>query len=130
MFNLSYNRAHIRIRREIFMRITKLLFYSLVLFAGYHTIAYAETPSEFILMIKNHQFSPNTFTVPANKKIKLIVNNQDDTAEEFESYSLNREKVIPAKTQAKIFIGPLKPGKYDFFGEFHKDTATGKITAQ
>ena len=60
----------------------------------------------------------------------MIIDNQDASAEEFESYEMNREKVIPAKSKMSIFIGPLKPGKYPFFGEFNQATAHGVIIAE
>ncbi|MCH8348449.1 MAG: cupredoxin domain-containing protein [Proteobacteria bacterium] len=68
--------------------------------------------------------------VPAGVKIKLIVINQDPTPEEFESFELNREKIIGGGRTAIIYIGPLKPGEYPFFGEFNMDTALGKIIAE
>ena len=86
----------------------------------------ADTPS-FDIVIKDHKFQPETLEIPANTKVKLVVKNQDATPEEFESYQLNREKVIPGSSQATIFIGPLEPGTYPFFGEFNQKTAQGKI---
>jgi Cupredoxin-like domain len=86
--------------------------------------------NEASLTIKDHQFSPAELQVPANQRIKLTVHNQDSSAEEFESHSLNREKLIPAGAKAVIFIGPLKPGRYDFFGEFNPNTAKGAVIAQ
>jgi hypothetical protein len=68
--------------------------------------------------------------VKANTKIKLLVSNEDQTAEEFESFSLNRERVVPAGQSITIFLPPLKPGSYDFFGDFHPDTAQGKVIAE
>ena len=44
------------------------------------------------LQIKDHLFSPATIYLPAGEKIKLVIFNQDGTPEEFESFSLNREK--------------------------------------
>lgn len=88
-----------------------------------------ETPT-FEIVIKNHKFEPATLEVPAGKKVKLVVKNQDATPEEFESYELNREKVIAGNTQAIIFIGPLDPGTYPFFGEFNPATAQGKLVAK
>lgn len=85
---------------------------------------------EFALVIKNHRFEPAELKVPAGQRVKLIVDNQDGTAEEFESHSLNREKVIPGGTKAAIFIGPLKPGRYTFFGEYHEKTAQGAVVAE
>ena len=77
--------------------------------------------------IKDHLFYPSEFSEPANTKIKLLIINNDPTPEEFESYELNREKVIIGNSKAVIFIGPLSPGTYPFFGEFYPKTAQGKI---
>ncbi|MCW8922251.1 MAG: cupredoxin domain-containing protein [Gammaproteobacteria bacterium] len=82
---------------------------------------------EFKIEIKNHLFFPSELTVPADTKVKLRIFNHDATNEEFESYDMNREKVIMGNSQTVIFIGPLKPGDYEFFGEFYPKTAQGKI---
>jgi plastocyanin len=95
---------------------------------GTATVAAQDT--DVRVVIKDHKFVPAEIAVPAGKKIKLIVENQDATAEEFESYELNREKVVPAKGQITIFVGPLSPGRYPFFGDFHKDTAKGVLIVQ
>lgn len=97
---------------------------------AFSSFASADDTPTFEIIIKDHKFSPETVEVPANKKVKLIVKNQDPTPEEFESYELNREKVIPGNSQATIFIGPLDPGTYPFFGEFNPKTAQGKIIAK
>lgn len=86
--------------------------------------------AEVPLSIRNHQFEPAEVRVQAGQKIKLVVHNQDATPEEFESHELNREKVIAAGSKAVIFIGPLSPGRYPFFGEFHEKTARGVIIAE
>ena len=84
----------------------------------------------YSLVIKDHRFQPAEISVPSGKKIKLLVENQDATPEEFESHSLNREKIIAGKSKATIFIGPLSPGRYTFEGEFNAKTAQGVIIAQ
>ena len=81
----------------------------------------------YVIVFKEHRMNPSELQIPAGQKVKLVVDNQDSTPEEFESHSLNREKIIPGNSKATIFIGPLKPGTYDFFGEFHQETAQGKI---
>lgn len=86
--------------------------------------------TEFTLTIKDHRFQPAELTVPAGKKIKLLVDNQDPTPEEFESHPLNREKVIAGNSEATIYIGPLEPGRYPFFGEFNEATAKGTLIAK
>jgi plastocyanin len=85
---------------------------------------------EFKLVIENHRFEPAELVVPAGKKVKLVVENRDATPEEFESNDLNREKVIGGKSTATIFIGPLKPGRYRFVGEYNEKTAKGAIVVK
>ncbi len=80
---------------------------------------------EYNIVIKNHKFIPDNLTVPANTRFKIIVDNQDESAEEFESNDFHREKIIPAKSKATIFVSPLEAGEYKFFGEFNPDTAQG-----
>jgi plastocyanin len=90
----------------------------------------AAQDAEARLVIRDHKFVPAEVKVPAGKKIKLLIENQDATAEEFESYELSREKVVPARGTVTVFVGPLKPGRYPFFGDFHKDSATGALVAE
>ena len=87
---------------------------------------FAKTPV-IEIEIKDHLFFPATIEIPANTKVKLLIINLDPTAEEFESYELNREKVISGNRKAIIFVGPLEAGEYPFFGEFYPKTAQGKI---
>ncbi len=82
---------------------------------------------EVEILIKDHKFEPAEISVPAHTKVKLKVVNSDATPEEFESYALHREKIIPGNSSAVIFVGPLDAGEYEFFGEFHEDTARGKL---
>ncbi|WP_442871911.1 cupredoxin domain-containing protein [Colwellia sp. 12G3] len=82
---------------------------------------------EFSVTLKDHLFYPAEISIPANKKVKLVIDNQDDSIEEFDSFSLNREKVLFPKQKSTIYIGPLSPGRYDFFGEYHPNSARGVI---
>ena len=85
---------------------------------------------EITLHIKNHQFVPAQLAVPAKVKFKLIVVNDDPTPEEFESHELNREKIVTGNARITVFIGPLKPGRYPYFGDFNQATAQGVLIAQ
>jgi heme/copper-type cytochrome/quinol oxidase subunit 2 len=85
---------------------------------------------EYQLVIRDHRFEPAEISIPADKRVKLIVDNQDETVEEFESKALRVEKLIPGKTNATIWVGPLKAGKYTFVGEFHEDTAQGVLISE
>ena len=90
------------------------------------SLAVAE-PAVYEIVIKDHVFIPAIVEIPAGEKVKLLVKNQDDTPEEFESHDFNREKIIPGNTEATIYVGPLDAGEYTFFGEFNEDTAQGKL---
>jgi len=92
--------------------------------------ANAKQMQEYKIIIKDHKFEPKNFEIPTDEKIILIVENQDKTIEEFESYDLNREKIIGGGKSIKIYIGPLKQGTYKFFGEFNQSTAQGTITVK
>ena len=72
---------------------------------------------EFVIQIKDHRFVPAILHIPAGVKVRIIVENLDDTPDEFDSHSLNREKHIPAKSSVTLFIGPLDPGRYVYEGE-------------
>jgi plastocyanin len=93
----------------------------------YPAVANAE---EYILTIKDHHFAPSVLEIPSGQKVKVVIDNQDATAEEFESYELSREKVVDGNGKITVFIGPLDPGTYSYFGDFHKDIATGKIVVK
>lgn len=97
------------------------------LLVGLSFPAWADDRPTFTLAIVNHRFEPAELTVPAATRVVLLVENRDATPEEFESHELNREKVIPAHGSVKIFLGPLEPGTYPFFGEFNQATAQGRL---
>ena len=73
---------------------------------------------------------PAELRVPAGKKIRLTIDNQDSSAEEFESHELNREKIVPGKSKAVIYVGPLDPGRYPFFGDFNPALTRGVLIAE
>ena len=86
--------------------------------------------ADYTLIIADHRFQPAEITIPPGKKVRIEIENRDDTAEEFDSYSLNREKIIAAHSKATLFVGPLDAGNYPFMGEYHADTAQGVIIAK
>ncbi|MBU2923387.1 cupredoxin domain-containing protein [Colwellia sp. 4_MG-2023] len=106
------------------IRYLRIVLVSLLLLLTLHVQA---QKSEYHIKIKNHLFYPAVIVIPANKKIKLVIDNHDENIEEFDSFDLNREKVIFPNKQASIFIGPLPVGEYSFFGEYHPHSARGKV---
>jgi Cupredoxin-like domain len=107
-------------------------FYRVALMAGLAAIAVRAPAAELEvqLVLKDHRFVPSEVTVPAGQKVRLVIENQDSAPEEFESYALSREKIVPPGSRIVVFVGPLKPGRYEFFGEFNPKTARGWLLVQ
>ena len=93
-------------------------------------VASAADPQEFTLVIKNHTYQPAELKVSAGTKFKLRVTNEDDTPEEFESTDFSRESVVLPHHSILVFVGPLHAGTYAFFGDFHRDSAQGRLIAE
>jgi hypothetical protein len=90
--------------------------------------AFADEP--VIVHLKNHKFSPATITVKANQPAMIVLFNDDDSADEFDSSALKIEKVVPGHNKGNIRLRALAPGKYPFMGEYHAATAQGVVVAQ
>ena len=75
-----------------------------------------------VLTLKDHHFTPTDVTVPAGERFRIEVQNQDTTPAEFESNDLRVEKIV-------VTAGPLKPGTYKFFDDYHPNLAKGTLTA-
>jgi heme/copper-type cytochrome/quinol oxidase subunit 2 len=96
-------------------------------FAG---MAAAADVSQYTLVLKHHVYAPAELKVPANTKFKILLSNQDATPEEFESTDFNRETMVLPGRSITIYVGPLPPGTYKFFGDFHQDTAQGRLIVE
>ncbi len=83
--------------------------------------AFAADPS-FAIALKNNQFIPSQLQIPAGTKVKLVVGNDNSIPSEFESSQLHREKIVPPGQEVTVFVGPLDPGSYEFFDDFHPQT--------
>ena len=105
--------------------------FSLILILFFHSLnCFAQdsiSKDEFIIKIKNHRFEPDLINVPVDTKFKIIVENLDNTIEEFESDDLKKEKLVGAGKKVTLQIAPQKAGEYKFYGDFHQKTAQGKI---
>ena len=74
---------------------------ALVVLASLMVPAGAAQAPEYVLRITDHAFVPSTLTIPAGQRVQLSVRNERRQPSEFESFELNREKVVaPASTEA------------------------------
>ncbi len=82
------------------------------------------------LTYRNGHFEPAALSVPAGVTVKLTVTNASDSAIEFESFELNRERVVPPGGTITVYLPSLSPGAYHFFDDFHHEAGQGTITAR
>ncbi len=82
------------------------------------------------LRFENHQFAPQTLTVPVGQPLSLKVTNASADPIEFESFALHREKVIEPGQTITVPLPSLKAGSYDFYDDFHQEVPEGRIVAQ
>jgi hypothetical protein len=90
------------------------------------------TPSREIpeINFSDHHFSPQTLVVPAGQPLQIKVVNSSREKIEFESFSLNREKIIEPGASITVRLPALRAGRYDFFDDFHNDAPEGVIVAE
>ena len=101
-----------------------------ILVAMLATTAFAEDAPMFKLVARDGKFEPATLEVPAGKRVRVEVSNQNAKAIEFESKDLKQEKVIAKGAKSSIVVNGLKPGTYVFFDEHKPDAPKGKIVAK
>ncbi len=82
------------------------------------------------LRFENGRFMPQTITVAANQPVTLRITNASKEAIEFESFKLNREKVVGPGETIAVRLPALHPGSYDFYDDFHQDVPAGSIIAK
>ena len=92
-----------------------------VLSLGLAMPALADDPA-FQIIIKSNRFEPSEVRIPAGTKVKLVVRNDNQTTSEFESNQFHREKVVGPGQAITVYVGPLDPGSYEFFDDFHPQT--------
>lgn len=109
----------------------KLIVSSLIFLAMFALPAGARGEDPVVeLRFENHRFIPQTISVPANRSFRIKVINASKETIEFESFKLNRERVVgPGETIIVILPG-LSPGRYDFYDDFHQDVPEGEIVAK
>ena len=90
----------------------------------------ADTPPELALILDQHRFSPEEIRVKANTPFILVITNKDKEDEEFEISSLRIEQIVSGGKTLQLKMPALKPGTYEFVGEFHEKTAKGRIVAE
>jgi len=65
-------------------------------------------------------FAPAEIRGPAGERIKIAVTNRTAAAIEFESFELNRERVVQPGQTVSVYVSGLDKGRYEFFDDFNQ----------
>lgn len=90
----------------------------------------ARAQDDEVICFENHKFTPQTLTVPSGQKLTIKVVNASKETIEFESFKLNREKVVTPGETITVRLPELSSGAYDFYDDFHQDVPEGSIVAK
>ena len=72
------------------------------------------------LAVRGEGFEPARIAAPPGSRIRLEVTNQTAGAIEFESFELNRERVIQSGQTVTVYVSGLSAGQYEFFDDFNQ----------
>jgi len=73
------------------------------------------------LAVEERGFAPAEIETPADARLRLDVTNHTTAAMEFESFDLNRERVVQPGQTVAVYLSGLAPGRYEFFDDFHHE---------
>ncbi|MGV8863848.1 MAG: cupredoxin domain-containing protein [Pseudomonas sp.] len=83
--------------------------------------------AEVSLVIKDHLFTPNPLEIPADTKVKVTLENRDQTTAEFMSDDFKGGKLVTGGKTVSFFIGPLKAGTYEFHDEYKESISKARL---
>jgi len=93
-------------------------------------MAHAEDLPTFRVEFADGKVTPARIEVPAGKRFKVTIFNTGNSAVEFESVQLRKEKVLAPGADSFVVVAALEPGEYKFFDDFHQSTGQGVIVAK
>ena len=73
------------------------------------------------LAVEEGGFEPALVEAPPGARIRFEVANQSAAAIEFESFDLNRERVVQPGQKVTVYVSGLSAGRYEFFDDFHQE---------
>jgi plastocyanin len=70
------------------------------------------------LAVRDSGFEPAQIEAPAGARVRIEITNQTGAAIEFESFELNRERVVQPGQKVAVYVSDLSAGRYEFFDDF------------
>jgi len=92
--------------------------------------AEAAESKTYEITLKDQAFMPSELKVPAGTAFIIKVKNENDAPAEFESKDLKFEKVVAGHAEILAKVKALPGGTFEFYDEYHEDTARGTVVAE
>ncbi len=102
---------------------------ALLVAGGFAPFASAGDDAPAVVRFQQGRFEPRALLVKARCPLEVRVVNANTDAIEFESFELNRERVVQPGQEITVYLPPLEPGTYKFFDDFHHEAGQGSIEA-
>jgi plastocyanin len=109
-------------KETIMTHIIRYVAFAVMLGGFVFSAAHAADSVTVNISLKDHQFQPAEPHAPAGKPFVIVLKNLDAAPAEFESSALHVEKVVTAGGSITMRIRPMRPGRYRFFNDFHRET--------
>jgi plastocyanin len=87
----------------------------------------AQQAVDISITVKDNKFDPAEVQAPADTPIRFKIKNLDPKPMEFESKTLKFEKIVTGGSEAIVNVRPQKPGRYEFYDDFHEETTRGAL---
>jgi hypothetical protein len=92
--------------------------------------AEAKDPMTYEITLKDQTFTPAELKVPAGEPFIIKVKNENDAPAEFESKDMKFEKIVAGHSAIIVKVKALPGGTFEFFDEYHEDTARGTVVSK
>ena len=111
-------------------RVLGLILGGLLLLVFARLTVQAQDPKTFEITLKGQTFTPAEVNVPAGEALILKLKNENDAPAEFESKDMKFEKVVAGHAEIVVKVKPLPGGTFEFWDEYHEDTARGTVVSK
>src|SRR5687767_1262488 len=75
------------------------------------------------MTLKGQAFTPAELKVPAGAAFIIKLRNENDAPAEFESKEMKFEKIVAGHSTILARVQALPGGEFEFYDEYHEDTA-------
>jgi hypothetical protein len=82
------------------------------------------------LTLKGQAFTPAELKVPAGEAFIIKLKNENDAPAEFESKDMKFEKIVAGRASIVTKVKALPGGTFEFYDEYHEDTARGTVVSE